>query len=367
MPQVQPYSQMIAEQQVVEPQLPAEPAPVQDEVVIPDMSGGGKEGEEQQLPIAAESAEIPKETEKADDVEMAEYSIDVPDGMEQQADEIKPINYKEIFEKADDAAKKEILESIGIDPFALSINEHIKKGGRAEDYLTAKAVDWAKVPHEKLVIEDLKKQYPTLSDEKIHKLFNGKYKQGENYSEDENEIGALEMEGIGEQIRARKIQEAENFKMPEVRQQEQPKQNNFQEQYINYIAQSEVTKEIQQSKRVAVDTGFGVVNIPISNPSLLADIITNRNGMAARYGVDKQGYPDVQLTYEMALLKANPEAFKKALVDKGMKLERSKTVEEGQHIASKSTQQISSTPRQNEKEAWAKSAKVVPYSQLGHL
>ncbi|MBS1729398.1 MAG: hypothetical protein JSS67_01330 [Bacteroidetes bacterium] len=315
--------------------------------------------QQQQAVSESGNAETPIE---ADD-DFADYTIDaigedaVTDKGESEPQN-KPINYKELFEKASEDERREILESFGIDPFALKLNEHIKKGGAAEDYITMKGIDYSKMPHEKLIIDDMVKQYPFLSSEEINELFENEYKQGDNYTEEENRIGAIMMKANGEKLRSSLIKESENYKLPEAKAQSPQGQQNV---FCDYIQGHDVTKNIQQSKRVVVDTGYGTINIPVQNPVLLTDIITNKNGIGNKYGVDKQGYPDVQLIHEMALFKANPMAFKKALVDKGVKIQINKNLEEGQNISS-GNQSVSPVPMQNKKTAWG-NAKIVPYSQ----
>ena len=78
------------------------------------------------------------------------------------------VDWKEELKKAN---PKDILKELGYDDFLAEFAEFRKNGGDAYKYLEAKAFDWETVNHQDLVLDELKLQYPHLTDDKIEKLF----------------------------------------------------------------------------------------------------------------------------------------------------------------------------------------------------
>ncbi len=72
--------------------------------------------------------------------------------------------------------RKELLKKAGVSQFAIDMDEHLLMGGKAEDFLAAKAIDYTKVSDEDLVKNSLKKEYPDFSKEDIDELYLAKYK-----------------------------------------------------------------------------------------------------------------------------------------------------------------------------------------------
>ena len=92
------------------------------------------------------------------------------------------VDWKEELKKAN---PKDILKELGYDDFLAEFAEFRKNGGDAYKYLEAKAFDWETVNHQDLVLDELKLQYPHLTDDKIEKLYQAKYKQSEYASDDD--------------------------------------------------------------------------------------------------------------------------------------------------------------------------------------
>jgi hypothetical protein len=275
-----------------------------------------------------------------------EKSIEQPK-VEQQASPIT--DWKEALKKID---LKEIAKELGISEFALEINEHIKNGGNAADYLGAKAIDWGKVSHQDLIISDLKSQYPHLSDDKIHKLFEKRYSQSEFLDEDEKEVGLIQLEADAENIRNKRIVEQGKFKLPEAVPHQideqvnqriaQLQQENLKQiqQNIDYLSNHESTKNLLTSKRVVSKYGEnGAFNFNIDKPELILKVLTD-DSVWGKITSTKEGTPNVELLQEMALFALNPIKFKTDLVNHGKSLGAKGFIDEGKNA----TRNIATTP-----------------------
>jgi hypothetical protein len=98
------------------------------------------------------------------------------------------IDWKNEIKKAN---PKEILKELGYDDFIAEFAEFRKNGGDAYKYLEAKAFDWGNVTHQELVKDDLKLQYPHLTDDKIERLYQAKYKQSDMAADEDREVGLM--------------------------------------------------------------------------------------------------------------------------------------------------------------------------------
>ena len=136
--------------------------------------------------------------------------------------EVVAPDWKELLKKAD---RKEALKLLEVDEDALTLGSELKadefvnklisyrkQHGNVNPFIEAATKDWTKFSHEQLIMDDLKKQYSTLSADKAEKLaksdFNSRfiYKDDPNLPEAENEelaeLTAIKLEAEGEKIRA---------------------------------------------------------------------------------------------------------------------------------------------------------------------
>lgn len=246
-------------------------------------------------------------------------------------------DWKEILRKLD---KKEVAKELGINDFALELNEHLSKGGNASDYLNAKAIDYNKVSDADMIISELKKDYPDATQQQLEKLFNKKYSQTDLADDEDKELGALQIAADARKVRQAKIAEQQAFKMPEGQsnkdlelqiQQQLEEQQNKVEQTIQYYQNHEATKSLMQSKRVAVPLGdLGKFNFKIDNPDVITRAMIDGDTWQKMVSTS-QGEPDVQKQQLIGLFASNPEYFCKTLVNYGKSFGERKLVEEGQN------------------------------------
>jgi hypothetical protein len=234
---------------------------------------------------------------------------------------------------------KELLKKAGISDFAIEIDQHMKNGGRAEDYLNAKAIDYTKISDDSLLKSDLRKQYPTLQPHQIDLMFERKYSP---LTMDENDVefANIQKQADAYKVRQTAIAEQQKFKIAEPIQQ-QP-DNTFQERQAEALRQAEesrrwfneheATKALMTSKRVALNLGEnGTFNFEVSQPDFIMKAITD----PATWGkltATKTGEPDVVKLQKIVLYAANPEQYENDLVNYGKTLKLPELVDEGRNI-----------------------------------
>ena len=267
------------------------------------------------------------------------------------------VDWKEELKKAN---PKDILKELGYDDFLAEFAEFRKNGGDAYKYLEAKAFDWETVNHQDLVLDELKLQYPHLTDDKIEKLYQAKYKQSEYASDDDKEIGAIQLEADAELIRQKRIAEQKTFQIPDVmnsqevnqfqeRMAEQQKiENERVQQALQFFKEHEATKNLMDSKRVAIDLGDnGKFNFTVDKPETLMAVALDSEKWQRAIAVNPQEadpsklVPDVAKLQKIALVALNPN-YEKDLVNYGKSLGLKSIVEEGQNAR----RPIGSTPAQ---------------------
>jgi hypothetical protein len=251
--------------------------------------------------------------------------------------ESKVADWRTALKQAD---PKEVLKELGFDDFTLEFAEYRKNGGDPYAYLEAKSLDWNKVPDDKLVMDSLKSKYPNMDEQELKDYFNYKYKQGEFDSDEEKRYGSLTLKAEASEIRQQRIAEQQRFKVPVIEQAKPSAEQLAQEQkikeenekLIQYVNNHESTKALLNSKRVAIKLPDGIKPFNYNvDPKVVLDALYNPEA-ANKYGRLKTGEPDVQLAYELALFKMNPEQFKRDLINIGKGIGHRKEVEEAQNI-----------------------------------
>jgi hypothetical protein len=271
----------------------------------------------------------------------------VEDGNEeaQSSAQVQVTDWKEQLKKSD---PKEILKELGYDEFVADFAEFRKNGGDAYKFLEAKAFDWNNVSHTDLVFDELKLQYPNLSDDKIEKLYQARYKQTEFAADEDREVGLIQLEADAELVRQKRIQEQQQFRIPEVsRPQEVDNQLQYaeqerllaeqQQQVLQFFREHDATKSLLESKRVAIDLGDnGKFNFNIDKPENLMAVALDGEKWQRAISVNPQEadpaklIPDVAKLQKIALVALNPN-YEKDLVNYGKSLGLKAIIEEGQN------------------------------------
>lgn len=276
-------------------------------------------------------------------------------------------DWKSALKSAD---RKEILAELGISEFADEINEHLKKGGKALDYIAAKGVNWNDVPDMDLVRADFDAKYPNLTKEEKAYLFNKKYVANADYDDDETVMSkGIDLKTAAYDIRQRKITEQQSFKMPEAIQPEQDadytswKENQSQldthrTNFKNFLANHEATKNLLQNKRVAikVDDKGTSFNFGVDKPEAILNALTDGGETWRKLMNNAQGEPDIVKQHQIMLFAANPEKFVGQIFNYGKMQGMKQKVSENNHVNTPQGTQPRNPVTTTEREAW-KSAK----------
>jgi hypothetical protein len=265
-------------------------------------------------------------------------------------------DWKEELKKAN---PKDILKELGYDDFLAEFAEYRKNGGDAYKYLEARAFDWDTVSHQDLILDELKSQYPHLTEDKVERLYQAKYKQSDMASDEDREIGLIQLEADAELVRQKRVTEQKQFQIPEpARMQEANTQAMYEEQrkleidqsqkIIQFFQEHEATKNLYQSKRVAIDLGDnGKFNFNIDKPENLMSVALDSEKWQRAISVNPQEadvsklIPDVAKLQKIALVAMNPN-YERDLVNYGKSLGLKAIVEEGQNAR----RPIGNTPAQ---------------------
>lgn len=282
-------------------------------------------------------------TDKAIDI-----SIDAVDSSNpaEPTNPAEPIEQQKPFEELlKEADRAVVLKALGLDwvdgtdEFIKEFAEFRKNGGDPYKYLEAKTFDWNKVTDEDIAMQDLAKQYPTLSEDDLKVLFENKYKTSDEFTEDEKRVAGVLLKADAAKGRSERIEESKKFVIPNI----EPKagmvsvseiekqQAEAVEQGRAFVVEHELTKSLLQSKKVTVDAGeFGKFNLGIENPNELIGFMNDKE-VYQKYSLTPEGKPDMEKAYLSALLHINPKGFIKSFINYGKEMAAKSIIEEGRN------------------------------------
>lgn len=262
-------------------------------------------------------------------------------------------SWKDLIKAVD---KAELLKEAGLSPFAIEMDAHIKGGGNPIDYLNAKAVDYTQFSDMDIVKSDLKKQFPSFSNDEIDRLVNKKYSLTGEAEDDAD--GLLLLKADAHTKRQIFIQEQSKFKIAEQQQvqvQEEQVQPTAQElalqrrQYVQSLAKQlketdPSTKALMETKRVSVALGDDAVHNFNVNPDFVVDAITNPDTWRRIISLNPQEADIENLKADPAKLQravvmlTNPN-YEKDIYNSGKSAGRKELISEGQN-AVRGVQQV---------------------------
>ena len=264
-------------------------------------------------------------------------------GDQPAATQPQTFNWKDEIKKVDRA---ELLKEVGLNDFTIELNDYLAKGGKATDYLNAKAVDYNTVPDEDIVKDDLRRQFPTFTKEEISRLFNRKYGTSDAMTEDEIQDASLQLKADAHTKRQNLISEQQKFQIPEAVIPNQPKDEAYEqweEQQANqpaalerlsrYYNEHEATKTLNESKRVTINLGEGVapLHFAVDKPEVITRVLTDDGTLWNKITSTEKGEPDVPNQQLITLFALNPQQFINGIFGYGLKMGEKKLVREGQN------------------------------------
>lgn len=323
--------------QTVENTAPETTVTTPENVAAPDTSSTtvNNEGALETTAQSPETTATEQTSEEANffDLKMPSFDNNGQQINAETAQQPSTVSWEEAIKTVD---KKAIAQKIGISDFALEMDEHIRNGGNAIDYLMARAVDYNKVSDLDIVKDNFTKKYPNLSSEERDALFADVYRQSEFEEENAKTMGIIRMKADAHELRQKKIAEQQSFKIPEPVKQEQGQQQPNNEAAIqqtrDFIKNHDATKSLIESKRVAIALGKeDSFRFNIDNPDFLIDVMTNKDTWAKVLST-KQGEPDMNRIIRAAKYIIDMDAHDNAIFNYGVQKGERKKVEGNQYV-----------------------------------
>lgn len=189
--------------------------------------------------------------------------------------------------------KYEAMKELGYDQFTIDLIKYKDTTGDLTPYLQAKTVDYTKMSVEELILTDLRRDNPALSDKALNILKNNELKK---YHLDRDEFPEGSDEAIvGEELlkqkesslRSKFIKEQQNFVIPEspavdlskIRE-EQEKQES--QRVYNEVSSHPVTKAFMQNPVIKIGEGEDSFSYAVPNTQDIVDGAIN--GITAQKG-----------------------------------------------------------------------------------
>lgn len=287
--------------------------------------------------IEAEKVEEPEE--KPEEPEKEETPEEEP------AEEVKPeISFQEELKKAD---KWEVMKDLGFDEFAIGLLKYKEETGDVTPYLEVKTVDYASFSDEEIMRHDLRKQYKGMSEPAFNRLFDKKVTEQFQLDEEvhgieDAELGRELLKFEADKIRAKAIEEQQQFKAPEKpaddtaqrQQQAALEQEAKIKEYKGYVNDSKVTQSLRADKRLVFGSGKDAYKFAVEKPDDLVDTAINPN-LLFNDLVDKNGNADLNKVYKAKAYIANMDKVEQMLINHGKTLGEKKTFEELENPSAK--------------------------------
>lgn len=263
-------------------------------------------------------------------------------------------NWKEEIKKIPIA---ELLKEAGITDFAIEINEHIAKGGKPVDYLSARAIDYNAISDESLIKDSLKKIYKDATPDQINLVYNRKYGVPEDATDEDKMFADLQLKSEANTIRQTAIAEQSKFKVPDavIPQDEaylqwkeaQNTQAERSQKITDFYAANQATKNLHESKRVTISLGDGVkpYNFIVDKPEAITNAFTDGGQTWQKLTSTATGEPDVPKQQLIALFSYNPQQFMQSIFNYGKSMGvRKELVEGGQNAQRQQAKVINADP-----------------------
>jgi len=235
------------------------------------------------------------------------------------------------------------------DDFIKNAVDYYEKTGDLTPYLQAKTVDFTKMTDEDIMRRELRETYPEVTDKAFEKLYKqqivDKFKlDSEQWEEDDVDLGQQLLKSEAAKIRTKNQDLQEGFKAPE------PAKDNSVEDaqralqdFKEKTGSNEATKNLLESKRIAIKTGEGDFNYELADPNTLLEMTVDNTKFFTQF-VGEGGNLDYAKWYKTAAYSQNPEMFEKSLINYGRTLGREEIAKE---IKNPSTNVVGDVPSES--------------------
>jgi len=235
-------------------------------------------------------------------------------------------SWKEIL-KEQKADRLEILKEAGVDEFTLNLMKVRENGGDVTKYIKAQTNDWDKVSDVALLKDDLRSQFPGISDDDFDLLVEneifGKYNQTDEADPKLKRLGEIQMKRQADAIRtARKAEDAQ-FQIPEYHPEDTQakvllEQKAKQDALVRFVSESSATKALQTNGFVTAGAGQETVNVP-TDPAKILEFTHDPNTFFGLFR-NQDGSLNLETWYKAAAFAANPAKYEQDLINYGKTL-----------------------------------------------
>lgn len=265
--------------------------------------------------------------------------------------EVQKQDPKEIYKLLNiDESILNLAKDLEKDDFLKKAITYRKENGNLNPFIEAATTDWDKMPADRLILDDLKKQYSHLSTEKAEKLakadYNSRfiYKEDPDLSEAENqelaELMSLKLESDVEKIRLARKQEQAQFldsvkPIDKTAEQERianetaaAEQKEF-ELWKSTIESHPVNARLQAEKKIVLGEKEKSFNYTVNPESIKDKTLNTANFYGQFWTKDESGSNvfNADKWNRVAAYAENPQAFEAALINHGMSLGTGEIVE----------------------------------------
>lgn len=284
------------------------------------------------VPDAVPEANEETKTEAAPEAK-EEGTVETPETVVTEPAVVIPDVVKTWQEQVKAVDKWEALKEMGLDEFEIDLLKYRAETGDLTPYLEAKTVDYTKLADTEIMRRSLLKQYPGLTTEELEMLYEedviGKYKLTDDFDETEKKKGLLRLKLDAGRLRTEAIDNQKKFKAPDRPTPEFNATETAKKQQEAFIAQAAkdeasvrgdaATKELLQSKRLAIKSADGIINFEVNADDLVSGAV-DQGKFWSKFA--KDGVVNLHKFYKINAYATDPEKYEKALIDYGKGLGR---------------------------------------------
>lgn len=214
------------------------------------------------------------------------------------------------------------------DDFIKGVVDYYEATGDLTPYLQAKLVNYDDIDAQTILREELKKQYPSLSDKAFDRVYReeilDKYKvDPDRYDSEDVEVGLELLNARANEVRTRLKDEQQKFAIPQNGQPSEDLQAQAEAaaaEWKKTVDNHDATKAIMSVGKLSIDNGTdSPFAFEIANKDELVKMTLDNNEFFNLFN-DHKGGVDLERWYRVLAYASNPQAFEKSLIQHGKSL-----------------------------------------------
>jgi len=323
-----------------------------DDIQLEDVKKTGTT--EPTMPGAVDVQATEPVSEPAPDVEVKGATSDAPvETSTQQTEKTETPNVETFdfkaktegkFESFDDlwneyqsAINKEPVQPKSLkDEYIQGLVDYYEKTGDIKPYVDAMSKNYDEMSAEQILRENMRENYPKLSDAQFEKLFQkeitNKYNiNSDEFEEEEIELGRALLENDAEKIRNEFKERQSKFAAPEAEPQEDPQK--AYEEWKNVVSENDYVKSFSKEPKFTIKYDDRELNLDIKDAADVIDAAYNdqkifQNFVEGEGKNSKINFEKFLKTYHYA---KDPVTFEKKLIEFGRTLGQNKVLDDLQN------------------------------------